>query len=308
MPPGGDVGRAVVVEDMFGESAHVDVSLLLVDIPPGGSATGVSGRKALPNVELEGAQVDQAPNVAHTGKSVRSRECLHRSERRRQPSPRCFPPPSGHLSVVMHVSEASTVRTGARKLHSADVDVLQFVDERLSAPASVPGAVYEKKSRCSCHALDDTCRRRQRFGRLQPPCGIPGEFRGFRRPWPFASAPRTETAYPAEGTLTCGRTLFDVLPSGRCVFRPGPLWRRGFHRQPMVRRESGVDGFHELLVCEDGFGVADPDAVGVGCALELHRAVGLAQAELADRHPPREAGCVVRRIDGNAMSSACVAA
>ena len=59
---------------------------------------------------------------------------------------------SDNPSVVMHVSEMSGVGTGAWKLHRADIDILQFVDERLPAPASVSGPVDEKKGRCSCQA------------------------------------------------------------------------------------------------------------------------------------------------------------
>jgi hypothetical protein len=86
----------------------------------------------------------------------------------------------GHWRVSW-VSETSGVGTGARKLHSADVDVLQFVDERLPAPASVPGSVDEKKGHCSCHALMTTIVAAT-IRMLQPVCRIPDEFRGFRKP------------------------------------------------------------------------------------------------------------------------------
>ena len=146
------MGRAVVVEDFSGIT-HVDVSLLLVYIPPRGSLTGVGCEEALPNVKLEGAQVDEGLNVAHTGKSVahgdasigvgaddgRSLDALHRLP--------------DNLSVVVHASKTIKVGPAAGKLHGADIDVLQFVEEGLPAPVSVPGPVDEKKSRCHCHAL-----------------------------------------------------------------------------------------------------------------------------------------------------------
>jgi hypothetical protein len=125
--------------------------------PTWGSVTGLGCRHTLPNVELEGTQVDQAPNVVHTGKSV-----AHGDTSIGVRADDCRPLDAFHLlpdnlSVVMHVSEASRVGTGARKLHSADIDVLKFRDEGLPAPASVPGPVDEKKRRCSCRVLMTLC-------------------------------------------------------------------------------------------------------------------------------------------------------
>src|SRR5207302_8206246 len=88
----------------------------------------------------------------------------------------------------------------------------------------------------------------QRFGRCSQSAEFLASFVGFGSRGP-SPRHRTETAYPAEGTLTCGRTSFDVLALVGCVSGQDLYGVADFHRRPMVRRESGVDGFHELLIC-----------------------------------------------------------
>jgi hypothetical protein len=103
---------------------------------------GLCREDSLPNVKLEGAQVDQASDVARTGEPVADGDASVGMRADDSGPVDVLDRPPEDVSIAMHVPQPVRVRTGARKLEGANVDARQLVDQRLPAPPSVPGPMY----------------------------------------------------------------------------------------------------------------------------------------------------------------------